>query len=207
MKRVIILADGEFPDHHSPSSLLQKGEIIICCDGAAERLLSTGLIPYAIAGDMDSLSLELQIKYQSIIHKSLNQETNDLTKAFNLALTLSPEQIIILGATGLREDHSLGNISLLSDYGKIPGIKVEMWTNYGMLFPIYSGCTFEVKPGSQVSLFAIDSGIRIKSKGLKFPLDNVIFDNWWKATLNESTGESFELIYDQGRLVVFICYS
>ncbi len=207
MKRVIILADGEFPKHPSPSSLLQKGEVIICCDGAAERLLSTGLVPYAIAGDMDSLSLELQIKYQSIIHKSLNQETNDLTKAFNLALTLSPEQIIILGATGLREDHSLGNISLLSDYGIISGVKVEMWTNYGIFFPIYSGCTFDVKPGSQISLFALDSGIKIKSKGLKFHLDNVIFDNWWKATLNESTGKSVELIYDKGRLVVFICYS
>jgi len=207
MKRVIILADGEFPVHPLPSSLLWEGETIICCDGAAEKLLSTGVVPYAIAGDMDSLSKELQFKYKTIIHKSVCQDTNDLTKAYNLALTLNPTEIIIVGATGLREDHSLGNISLLSDYGANLQATVEMWTNYGKFIPIYRGGTFRVKPGTPISFFALENGLRIRSRGLKFPLDDVIFDSWWKATLNESLGDSFELIYEKGRLLIYVSFS
>ncbi len=203
---IVILADGDFPSHEIPLGILESAGFIISCDGAAGKLIERGIIPDIIAGDMDSLAPELQERYRSIIYHSDCQETNDLTKAFMLALEKRPAKISILGATGLREDHTLGNISLLSDYSKITEIPVTMWTNYGKFFSVNCGGVFNATIGSQISIFALEDGIRMNSRGLKFPLQNVIFDNWWKATLNESVDDNFEIIFEKGRVIIFIGY-
>lgn len=203
---IVILADGDFPSHDIPLGILKSAGFIISCDGAAGKLIENGIIPNMIAGDMDSLSPDLQDRFRSIIYPSDCQETNDLTKAFTLALEKNPNKISILGATGLREDHTLGNISLLLDYSKLTKIPVTIWTNYGKLFSISHGGLFQAAPGSPVSIFALEDGIRMDSRGLRYPLQNVIFDNWWKATLNVSVDESFELIFQKGNVIVFIGY-
>jgi len=206
MHEIIILADGEFPTHAIPLGKLRHAPMIVCCDGAAGKLLSHNITPDLIVGDMDSLDLSLRQKYNDIIIQSSCQQTNDLTKAFNHSLTLNPSRITILGATGLREDHTLGNISLLWDYSLMSSVKIEMWTNSGRFIPVNSGGIFYASKGSQISLFTLDCNLKIKSAGLKYPLDDVVFDNWWRATLNECLGDTFELIFDRGRALLFITY-
>src|SRR5512133_364588 len=186
MDEIVILANGDFPSHPIPLEILRSGRRIVCCDGAAERLISTEIIPAAIIGDMDSLDSNLQDIYSERIIKVNCQETNDLTKAFNHSLTLQPSKIYILGATGYREDHTLGNISLLPLYRKNSSIGIEMVTNTGKFIPICGTHTFHGPAGSIVSVFSLDSDVKIHSSGLLYPIDDVIFDSWWKATLNMS---------------------
>ncbi len=205
MDNLIILADGEFPVHEKPLSLLMSSGNIVCCDGAAGRLTDAGVSPMAIVGDMDSLEIEKQQRYNAIIHKSDDQEANDLTKAFINSLELNPGKITILGATGLREDHTIGNISLLSHYSGLTSIPVEMWTNSGIFISVKSSCTINAFKGCQVSVFSLDSDVKIKSEGLKYPLDNVSFDSWWKGTLNECQSVSFSLtLINEGRVIIFL---
>ena len=207
MKLLVILADGEFPIHSAPLKHLSDAEYIVCCDGAAERLVATGIIPDAIVGDMDSLSSNLKERFASIIHTNSCQETNDLTKAFDFALLQNPEKIIILGATGIREDHSIGNISLLMMYSQKCSIPVEMWTNNGVFYPVWEDKTFKRTKGCSVSLIALDHGVRIKSDGLKYPLNDVIFDSWWIGTLNKCEEDEFSLHFTvKGKVLVFITY-
>ena len=207
MRPLVILADGEFPLHSAPLNQLRDADYIVCCDGAADRLIAKGIIPDSIVGDMDSLSVDNKVRFASIIHVNDCQETNDLTKAFDFALLHNPEKIIILGATGIREDHSLGNISLLLNYVQKSSIPIEMWTNNGVFYPVLEDRTFFTKKSSQVSVIALDNDVRIKSEGLKYPLDNVIFDSWWKGTLNECEGDQFSLHFiKRGRILVFITY-
>lgn len=204
---MVILANGEFPFHPTPLAKLKSATQIICCDGAAEKLIKTGIQPTAIVGDMDSLSLHFQEKYNNIIFKHDSQENNDLTKAFNYALKLKPNSITILGATGMREDHALGNISLLAQYTAQTEIPIEMYTNNGIFRVISKSGIYPCEPGKQISLFPLKSELRIKSKGLKYPLDNVIFDSWWKATLNESEGYSYQLnLSEPSPIIIFTAY-
>ena len=56
------------------------------------------------------------LHYTALIHRETEQETNDLSKAFRYCLKRGWKKLFILGATGKREDHTMGNISLLSDY-------------------------------------------------------------------------------------------
>ncbi len=205
-KEIIILADGDFPSHEIPLSLLNSGRRIICCDGAANGLIEKGIIPAAIAGDMDSISENIQSKYASIIFKSEDQETNDLTKAFQLSLGYYPEKIIILGATGKREDHTLGNISLISQYKKLTSASIEMYTDHGIFIAANKSSFFNFKRGTQISLFSLTPDVKVISKGLKYPTNNVIFDSWWKATLNEVSESPFYLEFSSAQIILFAAY-
>lgn len=206
MDEIIILANGDFPTHPTPLGLLRSGLRIVCCDGAAQKLISSGIVPAVIIGDMDSLDPELQEIYSERIIRVSSQEANDLTKAFIHTLTLQPSKIYILGATGFREDHTLGNISLLSQYHQNALTGIEMITDTGKFIPISKTHTFHVPAGSSVSVFSLDSDIKISSSGLQYPLDEVVFDSWWKATLNITVKNYFTLNFVKGRVIVYIAF-
>ena len=210
MKRVVILGNGTFPTTPIALSYLDRADITICCDGAAEGLIKYGKIPDYIVGDMDSLSLDLQREYAHLIIRSNCQESNDQTKAFRFAQQLSPTSIHFLGSTGAREDHSIGNISLLADYASSgfaieSSCNIEMVSDYGKFIAILGSKTISCRTKSQISIFSMDSSLKIKSAGLKYPTDSVIFDSWWKATLNETIHNSFSLEFSQpAKVIIFI---
>ena len=190
---IVILAAGEFPHAPLPLSVLEGADLRICCDSAAENLVAYGLAPDMIVGDLDSLSPEFRERYGGIITHIGEQDDNDLTKAFHAALALNPSRITILGATGRREDHTLGNVSLLLDYVREAECPVSILTDHGRFEAISDTSTLEARPGQQISIFAFDNSLKIESAGLKYPTGSVRFDTLWKATLNEVSGSSFTL--------------
>jgi thiamine pyrophosphokinase len=200
--KTVIIADGEFPSHPVPLEYLRNAEKIICCDGSAENLVNAGFIPDAIVGDMDSLGRELACRFADRIFADENQDTNDLTKAVKWCRESGYTDIVILGATGKREDHTIGNISLLAEYSKF--INVRMVTDTGIFLPFHETSRIKSARGQQVSIFSINPETVITSDGLKYPLSRRKLQNWWQATLNESTGDSFGLTFEVGPVLVFL---
>ncbi len=206
----VILAHGEFPSSARTLGFLKQADRIICCDGAAERLLAEGIVPNLIIGDMDSLPSVLQQRYAGIVRKISEQETNDLTKAFKAALEPMPDAIHILGATGRREDHTMANVSLLADYAEMlsgSGCEIDMITESGTFRAFCAqDASFSCPLGVEISIFAFDNSLRMSCEGLLYNTDRVTFDTLWKATLNSSTAESFSLhLNHPAKVVVFIC--
>jgi thiamine pyrophosphokinase len=201
----VVLADGEFPVSDVPMECLRRAERVVCCDGAAEKLLAFGREPDFIVGDCDSISDMLQRQYSSIIRKIAEQETNDLTKAVNFCFDNGWNSITVIGATGKREDHTLGNLSLTTDYASKG--TVQLLTGYGVFNPqtervaVYESCA-----GQQVSIFCLDPKMRITASGLVYPIRDMALSSWWQGTLNESTGNSFTVETDGGKLLVFRQY-
>lgn len=200
----VILANGAYPTHKVPLARLREAGMIICCDGAAEKLVAHGLEPGIIIGDLDSVSPALRERYASILVHDADQETNDLTKALNWCVGNGIREVAILGATGIREDHTLGNISLLEDYNRI--IKATMLTDTGRFMVCDRSVTISSRPGQQVSVFSIDNKLKVTSSGLKFPLNNLALKSWWTGTLNEATGRTFRLSFKNGNLFLFLKY-
>ncbi len=201
MSKAVIVADGAFPVHEVPLGYLDNADIIVCCDGSAESLLNSGRTPDAIVGDMDSLSIDLKNRFADRIFIDDNQETNDLTKAVGWCHASGYNDITILGATGKREDHTIGNISLLAEY--LEYMNVRMVTDTGIFIPFNKSCKIDSSPGQKVSVFSINPEIEITSAGLRYPLVNRKLKNWWEATLNEATGDSVELKFEGGAVLVF----
>jgi|SRR5664280_764421 len=197
----VIVADGTFPTHDIPLGYLKNAKRIICCDGSAQNLLLTGMQPDAIVGDMDSLNDELANRFADRIYLDENQDTNDLTKAVSWCSDMGYKDIVIVGATGKREDHTLGNISLLTEY--VRSVNVIMVTETGILRPLLKSSAISCFAGQQVSIFSIDPETEVTSFGLRYPLNKTKILNWWYATLNESLGDSFSLEFN-GRLIVYV---
>lgn len=197
----IILADGDFPVHPLVVALLDACPYVVCCDGAANRYIRSGRMPVAIVGDGDSLLPEVREQYGSLIHSEAEQDTNDLSKAFRFCLSQGRRDILILGATGKREDHTLGNISLLMDYMDLA--TVSMLTNYGVFTPVKGNAEFQSYPGEQVSVFNMGGCTSLSARGLIYPLS--VFTNWWQGTLNEAAGGNFTILTD-GKILVFRTY-
>ncbi len=168
--------------------------MVICCDSAAEALVASGREPSLIVGDMDSLSAGLRERFADRLRRFDGQDDNDLTKAFHAAMEFQPAAIHILGATGRREDHTLGNISLLLEYKReAPACGIDMVSDYGRFVPAGGQRKFESIPGQEISIFAFDNSLRLSAAGLQSPLEGVVFDSLWKASLNVATGTSFTL--------------
>ena len=200
--KIVVVADGSFPVNEIPLEFLRDADIIVCCDGSAEAVVNAGMIPSAIVGDMDSLSNDLTQRFADRIYIDENQETNDLTKAMLWCHKSGFDDIVVIGATGKREDHTLGNISLLAEYSRY--LKVKMATDTGIFLPFLRSARISSFPGQQVSVFSIDPDNGITSRGLLYPLNNKRLKNWWVATLNESTGDFFDLEFTGGPVLVFL---
>jgi thiamine pyrophosphokinase len=205
MSNAVIVADGAFPVHKVPLRYLESADVIVCCDGSSESLINSGKIPDAIVGDMDSLSDELRNRFSDRIYVEDNQETNDLTKAVEWCHASGYDDITILGATGKREDHTIGNISLLAEYSRF--VVVKMVTDTGIFLPFHMSCKIETNPGYQVSIFSINPETEITSSGLRYPLIRRKLKNWWEATLNEAIGNIVELKFEGGPVLVFCKFS
>lgn len=197
----VILADGSFPVHVIPLGYLREADHIICCDGSAESLITADLEPEAIVGDLDSLIPSIAEKYSDRLYRDSEQDTNDLTKAVKWCINKRFSEIVILGATGKREDHTIGNISLLAEYAR--EINVIMVTDTGIFTPLRKSSVVASFPGQQVSVFSVNPETKITSKGLKYKLKNLKLHNWWRATLNEATSDSFELQFKGGPILVY----
>lgn len=198
----VVVANGLFPSRPEIITLLQKAEFVIACDGAV-RKLEVSRLPDAIVGDLDSLDGKIRRRYADRIYHVPEQETNDLTKAIHFAREKGFAEVLILGATGLREDHTLGNISLLLEY--LPDFRrVEIVSDFGCFTPLTKTTVLESYPGQQVSLFSLYPHGAITVKGLRYPIENRCLYSWWEATLNEATGDEFSVILNQeARILVY----
>lgn len=196
----VILAAGDYPTRLELRALLERSGRVVCCDSAAEAFIRhTGRTPWRIVGDLDSLTSGLREQYADIIVHEREQETNDLSKAMRYVRAQGISRVLILGATGRREDHTLGNISLLIEFLR-QGFDTEMLTDYGRFIPCSSSFAACLPLGTQLSIFSFGA-TGFRAAGLRYPLHD--FSNWWEGTLNETTSAEVSVNAD-GDFLVYI---
>ena len=215
-KDIVIICDGNFPKTEYPRYLIRCADFIVCCDGALTKFIrnskgifGTERLPDLVIGDMDTLSVQMQKKYASIIIKENEQDHNDQTKAIRWVLNniRDIEAIHILGATGGRADHTIGNLSLLMEYTRMFDLKdiiLESVSDEGTAFPITDTFEFECGQGREISIFSPDNTLKIKSTGLEYPTEDVVFDNWWKATLNKAAEDKVKLEFSHKSIALIL---
>ena len=197
----VIVAGGDFPTAPLPLEALQSAPFVVCCDGAADSYIATGRVPDAIVGDGDSISAANREKFAHLLHIISEQESNDQTKAVRFLMERGKRRIAIVGATGRREDHTIGNISLLIEYARA-GCDVRSFTDHGVFIPCNGTTTHKCRKGQQVSIFSITAK-ELSAEGVLYPIYD--FNNWWQGTLNECTGDEFT-INAKGEYLLFINY-
>lgn len=197
----VIVANGEFPHTPLPLEYLHHASTIIACDGAVGSLEEHRITPKAIVGDLDSIAAKFYLQYTDRIHVVENQEINDLTKAVYYVHSLGINDVLILAATGLREDHTIGNISLLIEYAQLFD-HVEMLSDFGLFTPLLQTTTLSSVAGQQISIFSLNNDNEITTEGLRWPINHRKLTSWWQGSLNEATGDEFTITLSPGSQVI-----
>ena len=188
--QTVILANGDFPKKGGVAwKLLAAATRVVCCDGAADAYRRVfRKWPAVIVGDLDSMRLRDVPCH--VIHDA-DQETNDLEKAMAFCSKEGWRNVVVVGATGKREDHTIGNVFRALER------QVPVVTDFGVFHPVCGRKVLKTAKGKGVSVFAPDLRTRMSSTGLAWPLEGVEFRNLFCATLNRATASRVTISSDK----------
>ena len=193
----------------------QKNAFLIAADRGLEALVSLGLRPNAVIGDFDSASKETIDQVNSfekedditVIRLNPVKDDTDTEAAVRFALenNKEPGDIYILGGTGSRVDHILGNISILG-LGQAFGKKIILLDENNRIELLFEGRTIlkEEAFGDFVSLIPFgDEVTGLTLKGFKYPLKNGTLKGFNSLGIsNEIVSKEAHISFDSGVLIM-----
>jgi len=204
-KRIIIFANGELPNKEKARALLREDDFIIAADGGTRHAIELGRTPNIIIGDLDSLPVNLEPSTLNIELMQFPADKNetDLELAIQHALTLNPQEIIIIGALGGRLDQTLGNIALISN---LQPATCNLKLNDGLeeVFFCHDHAEVNGAAGDIVSLIPWQGEVTgILTQGLKWVLQNeTLYPHKTRGISNEMTGDTATIKIKSGLLLV-----
>ena len=166
-KPFIILVNGQYPSHPAALNKLHTAGTIICTDGSANKILENGLAPNVIIGDMDSSTID-QDSFKGLYVKISDQDNTDLDKALEWCKLNSLSPLTVLGASQLREDHTIGNLILLANYSD--ELDINFVTDYFTITCHHGKRSFTSFKKQLVSIVPVEDMQSITTEGLEFPL-------------------------------------
>lgn len=174
--KCVILSGGDAPRKSDLRAQLKDAALFIAVDGAADLLSRWDIVPHVIIGDMDTAaagSLERLVKHGASAVK-LDREKNetDSEAAVDYALKSGADDILLLGATGGRFDHTMGNVAMLVRAARagaccrIIDKTNEMWAATGE-HDVFG------RIGQTVSIVPLTGDLSVTASNLYYPLENL----------------------------------
>ncbi|NGZ74504.1 thiamine diphosphokinase [Saccharibacillus alkalitolerans] len=205
-KRVIIVSGGLWSDEYL--DYIRPGDLLIGADRGALMLIDRGLRPDIAVGDFDSVSpgdIERIRSGSGRIDSCdpVDKNYTDTELAFELALNERPAEIVMLGVTGGRMDHTLANVQLLMRALRHQVVcSIRDYNNYIQLTG--SQLTVEDQGFTYVSLIPATmevSGVTLE--GFEYPLQNATLRQGQSlAVSNKLTGLTGTVSIESGLLFV-----
>lgn len=187
----------------------QSFDQIIAVDGGLAFLEALGLNPDAIVGDFDTVAPEILEGYRKQPdiafeeHKPEKDET-DTELAIGTAIKAGCNSLVILGATGGRMDHAIGNLHLLYACLK-KGVQASIVDEKNRITVLDKGRDFFASQtwGEYISFLPLtEEVLGITLTGFKYPLfkKNITIGTSLCIS-NELIGEKGSITFDSGVLI------
>tara|TARA_B100001559_G_scaffold11740_1_gene10255 strand:- start:299 stop:934 length:636 start_codon:yes stop_codon:yes gene_type:complete len=186
----VLIANGEKPKNKIIIDILQNAKNIICVDNGYELASELNITPSVVIGDLDSVDIS-KVNQSVIIIKEEDQNTNDLEKALNYCLSKNIRDIILVGATGKRDDQNLATILISLDY--IEQLNIEILSDLYSIKFVNGKREFETEPMKEVSLISMDKENIITTQGLKYNLEKSKLSSATHGISNYSIGKNFSI--------------
>jgi len=208
----LIISGGNIEVDFALEILKKPFEHIIGVDGGLEFCYEHGVVPTRIVGDFDTLSPEILNWYKEhtkIEIRKFNpiKDATDTQIAVELALSLGSSSITILGGTGTRLDHVLGNIQTLylAHEKKVPCQILDPYNRIQLIEGKHC-IRREEQYGTYFSLIPLTTDVYgVTLKGVKYPLLNHHFTALGTGSFgvsNEITEECAEITMESGIFVL-----
>ena len=174
--RAIIVASGSVEENESYVDAVQADDLVIAANGGTVVALQLGLQPQVVVGDMDSLPPEIRMELAErgckFVSHSPRKDETDTELAIQYALQAGAQEIVLLGATGDRLDHTLANIFLLA-MPQLEHIPATIVAGNTQVWLLRAGCELEFggAPGDIVTLLPLgQDAIGVSTDGLEWAL-------------------------------------
>ncbi len=205
--KCIIIANGNFENTPQIVKLIKNSDYIVCADGGARHLRALNIVPDILIGDFDSIlpkdiSLLNSGSTKTISFPSKKNKT-DSELCIDWAIEHGANEIILIGVTGTRQDHTLANIFLLKKmvFNNIKGTIIDKNNEIRI---VTDTLDIKGKSGDFLSIVPISNTVcGIILKGLEYPLDHA--DIPFGSTLgisNRFISNSASISVESGLLLV-----
>jgi thiamine pyrophosphokinase len=200
-KLSVLIVTGGTVSNRLLSQTVTGKEYVIGVDKGLAALDGAGIKPDLVIGDFDSAPEYIRKKYMNSPGAVILNPMKDMTDthaAVEKAIELKPESITILGATGSRIDHLLGNISVLLVPLK-KGIDCVLQDEHNRIRLINKSCLIKRSDmyGQYISLIPFgERAAGITLRGFVYGLENACI------SLGETIGISNELREEEGLITV-----
>jgi thiamine pyrophosphokinase len=173
--KAIICAAGQVSNYQRVRSWVGAADLVLCADGGVQHALALGLTPSAIIGDLDSadraLVAALAAQGVPVQQVPVEKDQTDTHLVLAEAIRRGATDIWLVGATGSRLDHTLGNLLLLP--GVPPHVRVTVVDGSHVIRLLRPGGRLTVTgtPGDLLSLLPLSPEVRgVVVEGVKWPL-------------------------------------
>lgn len=210
-RKIVIISGGSIQDEFAKEWITQyQPDFIIVADSGMEFMRRVGLKPDMIIGDFDSVASETLAYFKEqtgIIFKELNPMKDDTDTEFAIrqAIGLGTKEITVLGATGTRLDHVLGNVALLG-IGLQEQVDIQLVDAHNRIRMIDTPLNLKKAEqfGGFVSLLPYAGEVKgVTLKGFKYPLENYTMESFSSLGIsNEIVEHQAEILLKDGILVV-----
>jgi thiamine pyrophosphokinase len=204
LKKCIILANGKSPKKNIISLFKKRGfDALICADGGANSAMKMNLIPDVIIGDLDSISTKALHEFRSVskVVEIKRQNDTDVEKCLKNAINEGFDEVLLMGVTGNRLDHTFCNLGIVLKF--FSQISISLIAENSFLRPVKGNVKLKSFVGETISLYGIDKKTKIISSGLKYPLKNIPLPFGVKeSTSNVATKNIVDLKISNG--IVFV---
>lgn len=171
---------------------------IVAADSGADRLISAGIVPDAVIGDLDSIGPDTIRRIPpERVHRIAEQETTDFEKCLT---RVEAPLVLGLGFTGGRRDHELAAFNALVRH---PSKRCILVDGQDVCFLGGDRLCLDLAPGDRVSLFPMGE-VTASATGLRWPVEGITFAPHGRVgTSNEATGP-VELRFSAPRMLVIL---
>ena len=181
-KTAITLVGGAKVRPDDLTTALSLAPTLVAADGGADTLLSAGLRPRAVIGDMDSIGAAARAAFADVMIEVAEQETTDFDKALR---HIRAPVVLALGFAGGRLDHELAMLHGMLARPHQPCVALGVET---LVFLCPARLSLDLPAGTAVSLFPMGQ-VGVASEGLVWPTEGLRFQPAGRiGTSNAATG-------------------
>ncbi len=202
MKRFVIIGGSEIRNYALIRESFGENDYYVFCDCGLKHREGLGVTPDLIIGDFDSHARPEDLS--NVIVLPVVKDDTDTIFAVKEGIRRGYDDFLLIGATGGRQDHNLGNIYALLML-KNAGKTAKILDDYSEMSIIASGDECRVKNvWRYFSLLNISGTARgISITGAKYELEGAeIFPEYQYGISNEVLGDEAVISLREGSLML-----
>lgn len=198
--RAVIIGNGSICDYEYIKSCLRDDDHIICADGGARHAQAMGITADVLIGDFDSLPHGAESAARVIEYPSRKNFT-DGELCVDYAVEHGFSDVLLIGMTGSRLDHTINNIFLL--FKCRSGRLID---EHNEIFAFEGRLEIKNRRGKTLSIIPVDGDIEgITTSGLEYPLDNeTLYFGRARGNSNVVVSDGALITAEKGRGIVIV---